>query len=190
MSRIRFVALAGSAVAAVALLFASGSEAASRGGSRGGYSGGGNRGGYYGGGNRGGYYGNRGGYYGGYFWGGIGVYPGAFYDYSYGVAPSYVVPVAPYYGSMPAAPSADASDRTVHISVRSPADAEIWFEGSKTTQTGAVREFESPELKPGRAYTYEVRARWTQDGKKVSRTQTIDVSAGDRKTVDFTKSAN
>ncbi len=105
------------------------------------------------------------------------------------MAPSYGVPVAPYFGAMPAAPGADASDLTVHISVRSPADAEIWFEGSKTTQTGAMREFESPELKPGRQYTYEVRARWMQDGKKVSQTQTIEVSAGDRKTVDFTKSA-
>jgi len=188
MSRTRFVALAGSGVAAVVLLFASGAEAGPRGGgSRGGYSGGGNRGGYYGGGSRGGYYG--GGYRGGYYWGGIGVYPGAFYDYSYGVAPSYVVPVAPYYGSMPAAPIADASDLTVHVTVRAPTDAEIWFGGTKTSQTGAVREFESPELKPGRQYTYEVRARWTQDGKAVSRTQSIEVSAGTRKTVDFTQSA-
>jgi uncharacterized protein (TIGR03000 family) len=41
---------------------------------------------------------------------------------------------------------------------------------------------------PGREYTYEVRAQWMQDGKQVSQTRRIDVSAGARKTVDFTKS--
>jgi uncharacterized protein (TIGR03000 family) len=189
MSRSRFLALAGLAVAAALLLFASGAEAGPRGG--------GNRGGGYYGGNRGGGYygGNRGGYYGGgYYRGGIGVYPGSYYDYPYGYsAPSYVVPAAPYYDSRPAAadyaPPADASDLTAHVTVRAPADAEIWFGATKTRQTGAVREFESPELMSGREYTYEVRARWTQDGKEVSRTQSIEVSAGARKTVDFTKSA-
>jgi uncharacterized protein (TIGR03000 family) len=202
MSRTRFLALAGPAVAAAVLLFASGAEAGPRGG---GYYGGGNRGGgYYGGGgyggNRGGSYygGNRGGGYygGGYYRGGIGVYAGPYYDYPYGYsAPSYVVPAAPYYNSTPAAaaadyaPRADASDLTVHVTVRTQADAEVWFDGTKTRQTGAVREFESPELMRGREYTYEVRARWTQDGKEVSRTRSIEVAAGARKTVDFTKSA-
>jgi uncharacterized protein (TIGR03000 family) len=191
MSRNRFFALAAAAVTAAVLLFASAAEAGPRGG---GNRGGGNRGGGYYGGNRG-YYG--GGYYGGgYYGGGIGAYPGTYYDYPYGYsAPSYVVPAAPSYGSMPAAasadyaPRADASDLTVHVTVRAPADAEIWFGGTKTRQTGAVREFESPELMSGRKYTYEVRARWTQDGKEVSRTRSIEVTAGARKTVDFTKSA-
>jgi uncharacterized protein (TIGR03000 family) len=171
MSRNRLFALAGPAVAAAVLLFASGAEAGSRGGSRGGY------------------YGSRG------YWGGIGVYPGAYSDYPYGyAAPSYVVPAAPYYyDSTPAsvdyAPRADASDLTVHVTVRVPAGAEVWFDGTKTRQTGALREFESPELMRGREYTYEVRARWTQDGKEVSRTRSIEVAAGARKTVDFTKSA-
>ena len=197
MLRNRFFALAGPAVAAAVLLFASGAEAGPRGGgSRGGY--GGNRGGY--GGSRGGSYygGSYGGYYGagnGGYWGGVSAYPGAYSDYRYGyAAPSYVVPTAPYYyDSTPApagyAPRADASDLTVHVTVRVPAGAEVWFDGTKTRQTGAVREFESPELMRGREYTYEVRARWTQDGKEVSRTRSIEVAAGARKTVDFTKSA-
>jgi uncharacterized protein (TIGR03000 family) len=168
MSRTRFLALAGTAAAVAVLLFASGAEAGSRGG--------GNHGG--------GYYGSNRGYYGG----GIGVYPGPYYDYPYG----YAAPAAPYYDSTPAAdyaPRADASDLTAHVTVRAPADAEVWFGGTKTRQTGAVREFESPELMAGRKYTYEVLARWTQDGKEVSRTRSIEVSAGARKTVDFTKSA-
>src|SRR5690349_8904589 len=77
MSRTRFLALAGTAVAAAVLLFASGAEAGSRGG--------GNRGGGYYGGNRGGGY-YRGGYYGGnrgYYGGGIGAYPAPYYDYPY-----------------------------------------------------------------------------------------------------------
>jgi uncharacterized protein (TIGR03000 family) len=166
MFQTRFLALAGSFVAAAVLLFACVAEAGPRG---------------------------IGVYPGGSFYrGGIGIYPGPYYGYS---APSYVVPVSPYYDSMPAAaaadhaPRANASDLTAHVSVRAPADAEIWFDGTKTRQTGAVREFESPELMRGREYTYEVRARWTQDGKEVSRTRSIDVSAGARRTVDFTKSA-
>jgi len=177
MSRTRFLALAGSAVAAAVLLFASGAEAGQRGG--------GNRGGGYYGSNRGGsYYGGNHGYYGG----GIGVYLGPYYDYPYGYsAPSYVVPAAPYYESMPAAPLTDASDLTAHVSVRAPADAEIWFGETKTRQTGTVREFESPELMSDQKYTYEVRARWTENGKEVSQTRHIEVSAGARKNVDFTK---
>jgi uncharacterized protein (TIGR03000 family) len=54
----------------------------------------------------------------------------------------------------------------------------------KTTTTGSIREFQSPPLSPGR-YTYEVRARWTEDERDITQTQKIAVSPGAHLTVNF-----
>jgi uncharacterized protein (TIGR03000 family) len=64
------------------------------------------------------------------------------------------------------------------LTVRVPADAEVLIDGNPTTSTGAVREYRSPPLKPGSAYTYEVRARWQENGHTVTQTHRVDVSAG------------
>jgi uncharacterized protein (TIGR03000 family) len=78
--------------------------------------------------------------------------------------------------------------KRVLVDVKVPkADAEIWFEGKKTNQTGTARQFSSPLLTPGRDYTYAIRARWVEDGKEVNRTRRVDVHAGDHVTVDFTR---
>jgi uncharacterized protein (TIGR03000 family) len=74
---------------------------------------------------------------------------------------------------------------SVTMNVRVPAGAEIWFEGSKTGQTGTTRTFVSPPLEPGRGFTYEVRARWTDNGKEVDRTRQVHVRAGEKVDVDF-----
>jgi uncharacterized protein (TIGR03000 family) len=71
------------------------------------------------------------------------------------------------------------------MNVRVPADAAIWFQGAKTGQRGEERTFVSPPLEPGRAYTYEVRARWNQDGKEVEQTRQVRVRAGETVKVDF-----
>jgi uncharacterized protein (TIGR03000 family) len=76
-------------------------------------------------------------------------------------------------------------DNTAHVTVRLPADAEIWFNGTKMTETGPQREFYTPELTPGRRYTYDVRARWKENGHEVTQTQTINVSASAKVPVDF-----
>jgi uncharacterized protein (TIGR03000 family) len=73
----------------------------------------------------------------------------------------------------------------VTVEVRVPANAELWFEGSKTAQRGASRVFTSPALEPGSSYLYEVRARWTDKGDLVERTRTVRVRAGERILVDF-----
>jgi uncharacterized protein (TIGR03000 family) len=71
-----------------------------------------------------------------------------------------------------------SSDTRAQITVSVPVDAEIWFEGSKTTSTGSVREFHSPPLTPGGRYPYEVRARWNENGHEVTQTQKVQVIAG------------
>jgi len=110
-------------------------------------------------------------------------YPGAVGAYSYGV-PGYVpMPSADYsYGAY--APS--APDNTARIRLIVPAGARVWFGNSATQQTGSVRNFESPRLMPGKDYTYDVKATWTEDGKEVTRTRQVSVAANRDVTVDLT----
>jgi uncharacterized protein (TIGR03000 family) len=69
------------------------------------------------------------------------------------------------------------ADSIAHVTLSVPVNAEIWFDGSATTSTGSVREFQSPSLSPGR-YTYEIRARWTENGREITQTQKVAVSPG------------
>jgi uncharacterized protein (TIGR03000 family) len=144
-------------------------------------------------------------FYGSYFWPGFGYY-------GYGYYPSYIYPYPNYYYSLPSyyytspsyyygysPPSAYVPDysstlvtptpaaSSVSIDVRLPvADAEVWFEGDKTKQTGTLRSFVSPALKPGAPYTYHVKARWQVDGTPFEQSRTVVVQAGQAVTVDFT----
>jgi uncharacterized protein (TIGR03000 family) len=68
-----------------------------------------------------------------------------------------------------------------------PADAEVWVEGQKTTETGAVRLFESPPVTPGHKYLYRIRARWTDNGHPADEVRDITVFPGSNVDVDFTK---
>jgi len=89
---------------------------------------------------------------------------------------------------VPAAPaesSPEQNDTRAYLTVRVPANAEIWVAGTKMTSTGFVREFQSPPLTPGKHYAYEVRARWDADGNEVAQTQQVPVAAGAHVTVNF-----
>jgi uncharacterized protein (TIGR03000 family) len=66
-----------------------------------------------------------------------------------------------------------------------PADAEVWFNGVKTKQTGAQRYFFSPPLAAGKQYTYQLLARWSKEGKPIERKQELDVRAGDALRLDL-----
>ncbi len=78
---------------------------------------------------------------------------------------------------------AQASMATVEVRV--PADAKVWFDGLPTTMTGNDRVFTSPPLDAGKAYEYEVRAQWMQDGKPVEKTLSVQVTAGQRSLANF-----
>jgi uncharacterized protein (TIGR03000 family) len=83
-------------------------------------------------------------------------------------------------------PGPSAPGQAVHFVVMVPADAEVWFDGAKTTQAGPDREFVSPPLQPGHPYSYEVRARWRDGGREVDRTRRVTFYAGDQLELDFT----
>jgi uncharacterized protein (TIGR03000 family) len=167
--------------------------------------------GYYGGYGYGTGLGNWGNNYG---WGGTGFYPYTSYGYglypgnyasgfvpSYGYGRSYYTPgyvgvgttVLPgnttsmYYqpGTQFGAGSSAADPNAAVIDVRVAPDAQVWFDGDSTNQRGSDRVFTSPALDPGKAYHYDVKARWTENGKPVERTKRVEVRAGQRTTVDF-----
>ncbi len=180
----------------------------------GGHYGGGFYGGHYGGYGYGGYYHHHGfyggglylGWYPGFYGYGGGYYPGAYQSFYYPYLDTY--PDAPYLlgpslaalGSpfaalgnaalppltsvVPAGPGT-----VVNFSVQVPPNAEIWIEGQKTNQTGAVRQFESPPLSPGVDYQYQIRARWTEGGTVIDQTRQMRVRAGDQFMVNFGKPA-
>ncbi len=76
-------------------------------------------------------------------------------------------------------------DRKAHLWLRVPADAEVWFDGDKTRQTGTLRHYYTPPLTPGKQFSYQVLARWTEDGKTVERKQRVEVRAGETVRVDL-----
>ncbi len=87
----------------------------------------------------------------------------------------------------PSFPQVQAVDNAAHVVVNVPADARVWFNDAPTRQTGICREFASPPIEPGRTYTYTIRASWAEDGRDVSQEQAVDVQAGGRAVVDFTR---
>jgi uncharacterized protein (TIGR03000 family) len=94
--------------------------------------------------------------------------------------------IATAHAQPPKRPPAQA--RT-DIVVLVPADAEVFFDGGPTTQKGTERLFHTPPLQVGKQYHYTVRARWTQDGKKVEQTRKVAVRGGGRVRVNFLAAA-
>ena len=156
------------------------------------------------GGRGGGFYGGRGGgFYGGLDYGYLGGIYGWDYPWDYGYYDStpsyYYVPSAPldygyyvptipdasgYYGSysMPAPAPAYAVPQGnvayVDVTVPDPS-ADIFINGVKMLQKGIMRSFFSPSLTPGKEYTYEFKAEWTDGTKKMTQTRDLPVHAGD-----------
>lgn len=85
-----------------------------------------------------------------------------------------------------ALPLRERADNKAHIWLRVPESAEIWVNGVKTRQTGESRYFYSPSLAPGKKFSYQMRIRWTKDGKPVEETQNLLVQAGATIRRDFT----
>jgi uncharacterized protein (TIGR03000 family) len=84
-----------------------------------------------------------------------------------------------YYRPTPANGAA-----TVHVVVSDP-EARVYFDDTKTVQTGENRTFTSPPLDPNKSYTYTVRATWMENGREVTHSEDVKVQAGSDATVDF-----
>ena len=127
------------------------------------------------------YYGGNPNYYGGWYgpgYGYAGYAPG--YRY-YGPDPAAYVRPSFYYDPAPIPPQ--SVNQPVYVNVQVPADAEVWFAGNKTDQTGTTRRFVSPPLPPGYNYTYDVVARWMKDGQPVEEKRTVQFTSGQQREV-------
>jgi uncharacterized protein (TIGR03000 family) len=100
--------------------------------------------------------------------------------------------VAPYYAYGESTPDYHVGrpDTTAHITIMLPPNGEVWFDGSQTTATGTVREYDSPPLARGNRYAYDIRARWSENGREMTQTQRVQVTAGSRVRVSFPGPAN
>lgn len=112
------------------------------------------------------------------------------YGYPYAASDSGLAPLGsyatttPYPGSEESMMPAQAINE-VTVNVEVPSNAQVWFEGQKTNETGSSRTFVSPPVNPNQEYIYHIRARWQQNGKTMDQTKNVTVHAGDRITVDF-----
>jgi uncharacterized protein (TIGR03000 family) len=129
---------------------------------------------------------------GGYGLGGYGSYL-PYYGRGYAVATVPVV-VNNVPSAVPPATPGDSTppppDNAAHLQLIVPANAEVYFDGEKTTQTGPVREFVSPPLISGKMFTYRVRVRYFDgSGKPVDDQRALNVRANDWFRIDFNQPA-
>lgn len=65
------------------------------------------------------------------------------------------------------------------------ANAEVLFNGSKTTASGTYRVFKTGDLSAGKRYTYRVVALWHHNGQQIREERTVHLIAGETAEVHF-----
>ena len=110
-----------------------------------------------------------------------------------------MVPTAPQpYASFPipvAAPAGEPIVRAAYtpaddaargtVTVRLPANAELFAEGRRLNQTGERRRFVTPPLAAGADYRYTFRVEYVRNGETISRTKPVTIRAGATATLEF-----
>jgi len=122
-----------------------------------------------------------------------GAYDNSGPSYSSGYSPSYAQPSsfasgysygASFAGSSSGSEQA-APDRKVHIDMRLPADAKVWFNGKEVRSSGAWRRFESPVLNEDGNYTYNLRVAWKNGARAMEQARRVIVHPGDHLALNF-----
>jgi uncharacterized protein (TIGR03000 family) len=80
-------------------------------------------------------------------------------------------------------PPTNPTAATVRVLV--PADAEVWFDDTKMTLTGTLREYVTPPLTADQDYSYTIRARWTANGRVYDQSHKISFRPAQAILVDF-----
>jgi uncharacterized protein (TIGR03000 family) len=110
-----------------------------------------------------------------------GVYYGAPMNYDAATPPNFA---AADLGFSPAAQA--PPDNLAFVTIRVPnSETKVWIEDVDQKDSGAVREYRSPELKPGHKYTYEIRAEWKEGDQVRKQTRKFPIHAGDHIMVVF-----
>jgi uncharacterized protein (TIGR03000 family) len=74
---------------------------------------------------------------------------------------------------------------TLSVKVPNPS-ADLFVDGTKTTQTGVERTFRSPELEDGKEFRYELTVRWLDQGVLYEKKKIVIGSSGEVIPLDFT----
>jgi uncharacterized protein (TIGR03000 family) len=118
-----------------------------------------------------------------------------------------ISPAAPAPGAMPPAtppapsdaspaPGPAPTNSTYHptygpardaalISVKVPADAQVFVNNRPTSSTGTDREYISRDLQSGARYNYDVRIVYMRDGEELSAIKSVQLTAGQSTNIDF-----
>jgi uncharacterized protein (TIGR03000 family) len=80
----------------------------------------------------------------------------------------------------------DFTPVATELTIRLPENAELELAGSKTRSTGSVRKFVTKKLADGQVWSgYKIVVSVEQDGRTVSKEQTIDLKGGEDQTLSF-----
>jgi uncharacterized protein (TIGR03000 family) len=102
---------------------------------------------------------------------------------SYGSSGSYGTPVY----SEPAAGESDLvpANGNTSIKVKLPENAKVFVNDAPTTSTGSERSFVSHGLRTGMTYSYNIRVEYLKEGKPVSESKQVKLSAGESISLTF-----
>lgn len=126
-------------------------------------------------------------------------YPSYYYPSDYYYAPSYYSyppttytyprTTMAYPPTSPPAPEALAANQAKIQVVLPDPEAQVFFDGSKTSSLGRVRLYDPPTVSPGQTLTYKISVTWNQGGTPVSDVRVVNVVGGRVTVVDFTQPA-
>jgi uncharacterized protein (TIGR03000 family) len=78
------------------------------------------------------------------------------------------------------------ADVTTTLTLKVPQGAKVTLAGAETASTGAVRVFSTDQLAAGQAWSdYQVQVAWEQNGRTLVKEQTITLTAGESRTLEF-----
>lgn len=126
--------------------------------------------------------GSSGGSYGGSYGGEIYTTPAA--PMAPGALTPPPTPVPPAVGTGRSTYDYRGAD-AAYLVVSVPAEAKVFVNDRPTTSTGAERQYVSHGLEQGMHYEYTVRAEMVRDGKTVSETKTVQLTAGNNSSLAF-----
>ena len=117
---------------------------------------------------------------------------GGYYDYPYypydddydrpsTVVNNYVTVAPPPVTVTPAPPPELKARLTLDI----PTNAKVWLAGQPVDAAALPVVLESPALRPGQTYTFDVKIAWREGDKTEERTRTMTVDAGSGATVTY-----
>ena len=126
------------------------------------------------------------------------IYPGTTYPGN--SAPEFSDPRAPIRPAVPEidesrnktpvlpAPGNLVNDPTrATVTVRAPADAKVFAEGTPLRMNDGERSFVTPQLPTGQKFDYTFRVEYIREGEKLSREKKVTVRAGGLSVCDFTE---